>query len=75
MKAKDLLIIVTTLIVLTLFFGCDLALAKPSNNYRWRITKVIDGDTVKVKINSMPPELRRVSIRLRGVDTPEKGWR
>ena len=44
--------------------------------YRWPIVKVIDGDTIKVDTGAdMPPELARLSVRLRGVDTPEKGGR
>lgn len=44
--------------------------------YRWPIVKVIDGDTLKVDARAdMPPELARLNVRLRGVDTPEKGGR
>ncbi len=44
--------------------------------YRWPIVKVIDGDTIKVDAGAdMPPELARLNVRLRGVDTPEKGGR
>ena len=44
--------------------------------YRWPIVKVVDGDTLKVDARAdMPPELARLHVRLRGVDTPEKGGR
>lgn len=44
--------------------------------YRWPIVKVIDGDTIKVDARAdFPPELARLHVRLRGVDTPEKGGR
>lgn len=44
--------------------------------YRWPIVKVIDGDTIKVDARAdFPFELARLSVRLRGVDTPEKGGR
>ena len=44
--------------------------------YRWPIVRVIDGDTIEVDAGAdMPPELARLSVRLRGVDTPEKGGR
>ena len=42
--------------------------------YRWPIVKVIDGDTLKVDARGdFPPELAMLNVRLRGVDTPEKG--
>ena len=45
-----------------------------AGHYRWPILRVIDGDTVKVDAGTdMPPELASLSVRLRGVDTPEKG--
>ena len=44
-------------------------------NYLWPVTRVIDGDTVAVKVPGLPPELTEIRVRLRGVDTPEKGWR
>lgn len=34
----------------------------------------IDGDTLRTYV-SLPPPLNRVSIRIRGIDTPEKGKR
>jgi micrococcal nuclease len=39
------------------------------------MVKVYDGDTVKVELNLLPPPLNKISIRLRGIDTPEKGHR
>ena len=37
---------------------------------------MVDGDTVAVDASAdMPPELARLSVRLLGVDTPEKGGR
>ena len=47
-----------------------------SGVYRWPIVKVIDGDTIKVDARGdFPPELATLNVRLRGVDTPEKGGR
>ena len=41
-------------------------------DYEWPIVRVIDGDTVKVDASAdLPPELASLSVRLRGVDTPE----
>lgn len=34
-----------------------------------------DADTLYARLPSAPGPLRRVSIRLEGVDTPERGWR
>ncbi len=43
-------------------------------DYSWPVIRVVDGDTVKVDAGAdLPPELARLSVRLRGVDTPEKG--
>ena len=45
-------------------------------DYAWPVVRVIDGDTVAVDASAdMPPELADIKIRLRGVDTPEKGRR
>lgn len=45
-------------------------------DYLWPVTRVIDGDTVAVDASAdLPPELARLRVRLRGIDTPEKNWR
>jgi len=47
-----------------------------ANPYNWQITRVIDGDTVAFKADFMPAPLKpELSIRVLGVDTPEKGHR
>ena len=47
-----------------------------ANPYDWRITRVIDGDTVEFTAPFMPDPLpKKLSIRVLGVDTPEKGHR
>ena len=52
---------------------CTPALAA---DYEWPVLRVVDGDTVVVDASAdLPPELARLSVRLRGVDTPEKGHR
>jgi endonuclease YncB( thermonuclease family) len=49
---------------------------KPMNIYDFPITRVIDGDTVAFQANFLPPPLKQeLSIRVFGVDTPEKGFR
>ena len=45
-------------------------------HYHWPVVRVVDGDTVAVDASAdMPPELSDLKVRLRGVDTPEKGRR
>ena len=45
-------------------------------DYSWPVVRIVDGDTVKVDASAdLPPELASLSVRLRGVDTPEKGRR
>ncbi len=45
-------------------------------DYSWPVVRVVDGDTVKVDASAdLPAELAFLSVRLRGVDTPEKGGR
>lgn len=44
--------------------------------YDFEITRVIDGDTVAFKADFLPEPLKQeLSIRVYGVDTPEKSWR
>ena len=62
--------------------GCNRARGFPAGralsaaDYSWPVVRVVDGDTVKVDASAdLPPELASLSVRLRGVDTPEKGRR
>jgi endonuclease YncB( thermonuclease family) len=49
---------------------------KPMVIYDFPITRVIDGDTVAFQSTFLPPPLKQeLSIRVFGVDTPEKGHR
>lgn len=48
----------------------------PMVTYDFPITRVIDGDTVAFNAPFLPPPLKQeLSIRVFGVDTPEKGHR
>lgn len=48
----------------------------PSAVYDFPITRVVDGDTVAFHAPFLPPPLKQeLSIRVFGVDTPEKGHR
>ena len=61
------------LAALALAAGAALA---DGGSYPWPVVRVVDGDTVAVDASAdMPPELADVKVRLRGVDTPEKGGR
>lgn len=41
--------------------------------YTWKVEKVLDGDTVKFQVPFLPAPLKPVlSVRVLGVDTPEK---
>ncbi len=49
---------------------------KPGKTYDATITRVIDGDTVAFEAKWLPDPLKKeLSIRVYGVDTPEKGFR
>lgn len=41
--------------------------------YDWKVEKVLDGDTIKFKVEFLPAPLQPfLSVRVLGVDTPEK---
>lgn len=47
-----------------------------AETYKYPITRVIDGDTVEFTAKFLPKPLKPVlSLRILGVDTPEKGFR
>ena len=66
-------------ILLTLLFVPMLAFAqqqKAGVTYNATITRVIDGDTVAFQTLWLPDPLKKeLSVRVYGVDTPEKGFR
>ena len=44
--------------------------------YSWQVIRVVDGDTVQFQAPWVPaPIPQRISVRVFGVDTPEKGHR
>ncbi len=44
--------------------------------HTWRIIRVLDGDTVQFEAAWVPDPLpKRISVRIYGIDTPEKGYR
>lgn len=58
--------------ILSLFFVSSVS----AESYSFKILKVIDGDTVQIDAPFLPKELKQtLSLRIFGVDTPEKGKR
>jgi micrococcal nuclease len=46
-----------------------------SADYHWKVQEVVDGDTIKIYTPEGFPNELPLSVRVRGVDTPEKGKR
>ena len=72
--------ITTYFIAILLAFGLTNAIAqgkqKPGVTYDAVLTRVVDGDTVAFQANFLPEPLKKeLSVRVFGVDTPEKGHR
>lgn len=68
-------IIITTIVALLPIFGFAQK-QKDGIVYDVVLTRVIDGDTVAFQANWLPDPLKKeLSIRVFGVDTPEKGFR
>jgi micrococcal nuclease len=72
--------ITTYFITVLLAFGLTNAIAqgkqKEGVTYDAVFTRVIDGDTVAFQANFLPEPLKKeLSVRVFGVDTPEKGHR
>lgn len=68
----------TSVILIILFTLTSVAFAKDKEGviYQYKITRVVDGDTVAFEANFLPDPLKKeLSIRVFGVDTPEKGHR
>lgn len=65
-------LLITAFLVFTLE-----AVAAEVSEFRYRavIVRVVDGDSVLVRIAQWPAELNPVEIRLVGIDTPETGGR
>ena len=69
---KKLLLLLSTFALTLTVFAKDIAMME----YDWKITRVIDGDTVAFEAKFLPAPLKQeLSIRVYGVDTPEKGFR
>lgn len=57
------------LLTALLLFLCQVTEAE---EYKWKVLRVIDGDTLEVQSTFLPPELGNLKIRVYGIDTPEK---
>lgn len=63
-------------ILLLALLPCFAFAQKPGITYDVVLTRVIDGDTVAFQANWLPDPLKKeLSIRVYGVDTPEKSFR
>lgn len=70
---KKILLIGLTAVLLA---GAAIAKEKEGVTHDFKITRVIDGDTVAFEAAFLPDPLKEeLSIRVFGVDTPEKGHR
>jgi endonuclease YncB( thermonuclease family) len=79
---KDKMKKLTTYFIISLLMGTFASLAiaqgkqKEGVTYDAVLTRVIDGDTVAFQANFLPDPLKKeLSVRVFGVDTPEKGHR
>jgi len=73
LKDLQLIVVVSCFAMIAGFaFGKDIEM----KYYDFPITRIIDGDTVAFQADFLPEPLKQeLSIRVYGVDTPEKGWR
>lgn len=61
----------TLLATAALALGACGATAQTGRSYEYQVTGIYDGDTFYINMPGLPPELSRIGVRVRGVDTPE----
>lgn len=62
--------------IVALFLSFDVLAQKTGVTYSAKVTRVIDGDTIAFHAPFLPDPLKKeLSLRVYGVDTPEKGHR
>jgi len=66
---------VISLILIIFFCSREVLADKISGPVKMEVTSVYDGDTFSGTATPWPNISIRVSVRVRGVDTPEIGWR
>lgn len=57
--------------VMALTGGVADAAPLSANRYSYQVVGIYDGDTFYIRMDGLPPELARIGVRVRGVDTPE----
>jgi micrococcal nuclease len=70
--------IITMILFAAILLMAAIALARTQDavEYDWKMIRVVDGDTVQFEAPWVPqPIAPRISVRVYGVDTPEKGHR
>lgn len=69
MNMKILNILAATALALA---ACSAPAAPLSTNrYDYDVVGIYDGDTFYIKMAGLPPELQRIGVRVRGIDTAE----
>ncbi len=73
LKLFTILRITVAFILLLPFYSSRLE-TKELSKYDFKVLRVIDGDTIDIDAQFLPPELgKHLKLRVYGVDTPEKG--
>ena len=73
---SKLLLVIAVILVALSVVNPTFAKEVKMEEYDFPITRIIDGDTVAFEANFLPEPLKQeLSIRVYGVDTPEKSWR
>lgn len=52
-----------------------LSFSVSAEEYKWKVVRVLDGDTFEVETLFYPSELGKIKVRVAGIDTPEKNPR
>uniref|UniRef100_UPI000E2165E3 thermonuclease family protein n=1 Tax=Escherichia coli TaxID=562 RepID=UPI000E2165E3 len=57
-------------------FALSLLFTTPvyAHDYLVTVVKTTDGDTIQIAMPGLPHELNNLKVRVKGVDTPEKGY-
>lgn len=63
------------ILLLLLLISPASAVERAEARFAWQVLGVKDGDTLSVRLPGLPEALNPVAIRVRGIDTPEKGGR
>lgn len=70
---------ITTIAIFSLLCQCTGPLmaatakeVKVSKQYQWKVIRVLDGDTLEVDASAFLPAELKLTVRVLGIDTPEK---